>query len=85
MRTLRCEHAGSARIVRVKPAALGLLVLGLVLAAIAAALALGDGPANVVLVVGAGLCAVGVGCAAALRRAGTPDCHAWSMLVVLRT
>ena len=54
-----------------KPAALGLLVLGPVLAAITAPLAGGDGPANVVLVVGAGLCAVGVGCAAALRRAGT--------------
>jgi hypothetical protein len=59
------------RIVRVKPAALGLMVLGLVLAATTAPLVADDGPATVVLVVGAGLCAVGVGCASALRRAGT--------------
>ena len=54
-----------------KPAALGLLGLGLLLAAITVPLVAGDGPATVVVLLGSGLTAVGVGAAGALRRAGT--------------
>ena len=50
--TLRREHARGARIIRVKPAALGLLGLGLLLAAITVPLVAGDGPATVVVLLG---------------------------------
>ena len=55
-----------------KPAAFGLLGLGLLLAAITVPLVAGEGAAIVVVLLGSGLAAVGVGAAAALRRAGTP-------------
>jgi signal transduction histidine kinase len=71
VRALRREPADGATIVKVKLAALGLLGLGVVLAAITGPLVAGAGVATVVLLVGAGLTAVGVGAAAALRRSGT--------------
>lgn len=71
MRPPKRERADGATIIRVKRAALGLLGLGVALAAITAPLVAGVGAATVVLLVAAGLTAVGVGAAAALRRAGT--------------
>jgi signal transduction histidine kinase len=55
----------------VKRVALGLLGLGLLLAAITVPLVAGDGAGTVVVLLGSGLTAVGVGAAGALRWAGT--------------
>ena len=72
MHTLKRDQAQGGRIAQVKSAAIGLLVLGLLLAAITAEVQVDLAPASVVLLVGAGLCSVGVGVAGVFRRSGTP-------------
>ena len=67
MRALRQEQFEGATIDQVKPATIGLVGLGLALAAVTAPLIAGRGIATLVLLLGAGLIAVGVGAAAVIR------------------